>query len=270
MSPKLHLLSKVATSGTSPLKSDTAATAVTISTVFHPALSTDLGLPNIVLVSTDEVHFYVHAERVLQKSENRLNALIPSDIGQTTQGSRLVGTTGDTAEVLNIILHVIYEWPCTMFAPTFDSIEAAIAGLETYSVSLKDCLAPEKPLRVLLLNHASVRPMEIYAMAASNELEEFAVIMSSHLLSYRLAALPDELAARMGARYIYRLAVLHYNRMEKLKKLVLSAPDVHAITDTCSFTQQRDLTGAWALASAHLSWEATPGTTPFWSHIVLR
>lgn len=266
MSPKLNLLPKVATSGTRPSKS---GTAVTISTAFHPALSTDRGLPNIVLVSTDEVHFYVHAERILQKSTNRLNALIPSDVGQIIQSSQLVSTTSDTAAVLNIILHAIYEWPCTTFAPTFDSIEAAITGLEAYNVSLEDCLAPEKPLRALLLNHASIRPMEIYAMAASNGLEEFAVVMSSHLLSYRLTTLSDELAARMGAGYLYRLAVLHYNRMEKLKKLVLTAPDVHTITGTCSFTQQKDLTGAWALASAHLSWEATPGTILFCSCIDL-
>lgn len=267
MSSKLNSLSKVATPGTSPLKS--GRTTVNISTAFHPSLSTDLGLPNIVLVSTDEVHFYIHAQRILQKSTNRMDALIPSDVGQIIQSGQVVVTTGDTAAVLNVILHAIYEWPCTTFAPTFDSIEAATARLETYGVSLKDCLAPEKPLRVLLLNHTSIRPMEIYAMAAFNGLEEFAVVVSSHLLAYRLTTLSDELAVRMGARYLYRLAVLHHNRMEKLKKLVLSAPDVHATTDTCSFMQQKDLTGVWALASAHLSWEATPGMTLFCSCIDL-
>ena len=202
----------------------------------------------------------VHSQRILQQSSNNFNALLPTElVDQALESGQLVVTVSNTAATLNIVLHTIYEWPCAAFAPPFGDVMPAITALKIYGLSLKECLAPEKPLRSLLLSFVPIYPMEIYAMAASNGLEELAVIVSSHLLSYRMHDLSDELAAQMGATYLHRLAILHTGRMQTLKKLVLCAPDEHEATETCGFTEKNELSGMWALASAHLSWEAKSG-----------
>lgn len=166
----------------------------------------------------------------------------------------------ETAAVLNIVLHAIYNLSCAMFAPSLDDVLAAVNALKTYGVSLQECFAADSALRTLVLTHAVRHPIEIYAMAGAHALESIAVTVSSHLLSYDIPSLPDALALHMGAIYLRRLGLLQAGRIDLLRNLVLGALNTHVETKTCKFNQQKDLTSAWALAVAELAWQVQPGT----------
>jgi hypothetical protein len=86
-----------------------------------------------------------------------------------------------------------------------------------------------------------------------------AVAVSSHLLSFPLATITDDVAERIGPVYLKRLFFLHFGRVDALKRLLLSPPHPHAPTAWCDFAEQKKITRAWALASAYLAWDARPG-----------
>lgn len=63
----------------------------------------------------------------------------------------------------------------------------------------------------LLMAHAPLCPLDLYALAASYDLYDLAVAASSHLLSMTLAMLTDEMAERIGPIYVKRLFFLFTN-----------------------------------------------------------
>ena len=115
------------------------------------------------------------------------------------------------------------------------------------------------PLYMLLLSSAPLYPIEIYCLAAKFNLEKLAVNSSSHLLSFPLSSITDEMALRMGAVYLKRLMCLHHGRNGALRDILLVPPLPHPQTKECSFADQKRLTRAWALVSAYLAWEARSG-----------
>lgn len=232
---------------------------MSVSTVFYPSHDAGTGRPDVTVVSADYVYFYAHAEKLLQQSGNRFNALLPPDMTHISHEQPMLVHVPEEATVLNIVLHAIYGWSSSSFGHSVDQIRLAVNSLEKYGVSLEECLSPDSPLRSLILSHAQLRPIEMYAMAAAHHLESLAVSVSSMLLSYPLLSLTDELAIQMGAAYLRRLVLLHEKRMDLLRGLVLAPPDTHRTTNTCTFEQQKDLTSAWALTVAELAWQASPG-----------
>jgi hypothetical protein len=166
----------------------------------------------------------------------------------------------ETSSILNIILHTIYDMSCAHYSPPFETLVAAVNRLPTYGVRPKSRIAPSTPLFTLLLSHAPLFPMELYALASYFDLYDLAVSTSSHLLSFSLATLTDDMAERIGPVYLKRLFFLHFGRSDALKRVLLPPPHPHAPTPWCDFTEQKKLTRAWALASAYLAWDARPGT----------
>lgn len=164
----------------------------------------------------------------------------------------------EPAPVLNVVLHTIYNMSASQFAPSFDDLTDALDALIKYCIPVKHYVAATTPLFALLLSHAPMRPIDSYALAAHHGLEDLAVAISPHLLSFSLPSLSDSLAARIGSVYLKRLFFLHYGRMEALKGLLLHPPSPHPETPDCDTNQQQKLTRVWALASAHLVWDARP------------
>lgn len=115
------------------------------------------------------------------------------------------------------------------------------------------------PLHTYLLSYAPLYPLHIYALAGSLDLYELAVPTSSHLLSFQLSNLKDEIAVEIGPVYLNRLVHLQLYRIQELKAMLLAPPYPHPESPGCNFADQRRLTKAWALAAAYLSWEARPG-----------
>ncbi|KAF8867520.1 hypothetical protein CPB85DRAFT_1371070 [Mucidula mucida] len=92
-------------------------------------------------------------------------------------------------------------------------------------------------------------------LAAHHGLEDLDVLASAHLLSFRLDRLTDEMAERMGPRYLKRLVFMHLGRMIKLKEILDVPPPAHGGGGGCTVDPRR----AWALAAASLVYDAKPG-----------
>lgn len=243
---------------------DDASTLVSVSTTFYPGASHNTQPADLVLMSKDSVFFYVHTNRLLHASQNGFNHMIlPSSKQVTDQQLGPIVPVPESSVVLNLILHAIYDMSCAHYAPSFSALETAVNGLRVYGVSLYDHLARGSHLYTLLLSHAPLYPLDLYALAASYDLHDLAVATSSHLLSFSLSSLTDEMAMRIGPVYVKRLFFLHFGRADALKRLLLNPPHPHAPTAWCDFTEQKKLTRAWALASAYLAWDARPGLFVF-------
>jgi hypothetical protein len=230
---------------------------VSISTTFYPGANLLSLPPDLALLSSDSVFFYVHSQIILAASDNNFHSLIPVDPSRT-QSSNMVIHVPEISPVLNIILHVVYDMSCSHYSPSFETLSNSVNQLSVYGINPKGRITPNTPMHALLLSHAPLFPLDVYTLAAKYDLYELAVSTSPHLLSFPLSALTDEMAEAMGPKYLRRMFFLHIGRSDALKRLLLQPPHPHAPTPFCDFTDQKTLTRAWALASAYLAWDARP------------
>ncbi|KAF9569051.1 hypothetical protein CPC08DRAFT_702169 [Agrocybe pediades] len=244
----------------SPVLEDPAenSTLVSVSTTFFPGAQLLPVAPDVVLQSSDNVFFYVHSHALLGVSQNGFRGRLPPPPSSSTKTQDPVIPIPENSTVLNVILHAVYDMSCAHYSPSFPCLVTAVNRLPVYGISTKLCISPSTPLFSLLLSHAPLYPIELYALAASHDLYDLAVSTSSHLLSYPLATITDEMAERIGPVYLKRLFFLHFGRSDALKRVLLPPPHPHAPTPLCDFTEQKKLTRAWALASAYLAWDARP------------
>ena len=239
-------------------------TIVSVSTSFHPDASLLAIPPDVILVSSDGVFFFAHTTQILAVSTNSFNNLVPPKPSKSKQldDHGPIVPLPEVASVLNIILHVVYEIPCSHYHPSIETIAAAVDAMDIYGLPPKSHIAPSTPLYSYILSQAPIQPIVVYALASAHDLYELAVPVSSHLLSFALHSLTDEIATRIGPVYMKRLFFLHLGRLDALKRLLLPPPHPHPPIPGCDFTEQKKLTRAWALASAYLAWDARPGTHP--------
>lgn len=235
-------------------------TTISVSTTFQPTIILDGSLPDLVLAFADQVFFYVHRIRLLSASSNNFSNLISFDVETYTNGETPTIHVPEPADVLNVVLHTIYDIPVGQFQPSVETVSAALDALGKYGVEPRQYAKHGGSLYSLVLSFAPHRPIDTFALAASHGLEDVAVAASAHLLSYPLSALTDDLAECIGPIYLKRLFFLHLGRLEALKKLLVSPPRRHPEVPECSEEVQAALTRAWALATAHLVWEAKPST----------
>ncbi|KAI0751573.1 hypothetical protein C8Q80DRAFT_585030 [Daedaleopsis nitida] len=237
-------------------------TIVSVSTTFHPGANLLPIPPDLIFLSSDGVFFYAHTTQVLAASSNQFNSLVPpkphATKGKVRDELGPVIPIPDTANVLNVVLHVVYDLSCAHYHPGIDTLIAAVDAMATYGLPPKQHIVPSSSLFSLILNQAPVQPILVYSLAAAHDLYDLAVPVSSHLLSFALYSLTDDLATRIGPVYMKRLFFLHLGRLDALKRLLLPPPHPHPPTAMCDFTEQKKLTRAWALASAYLAWDARP------------
>ncbi|KAI0729332.1 hypothetical protein C8Q72DRAFT_311860 [Fomitopsis betulina] len=241
---------------------------VSVSTTFFPGANLNLLPPDLILLSSDAVFFYVHCNQLLSASENGFRGLLPF---KSSKGPHLalkaLGLSHDLGQVVpmaessstvNVLLHVIYNMSPSHYSPTLETLCAAVDALASYGVPVARHCTATTPIYALILAHAPIAPVDVYTLAASHDMYDLAVPASAHLLGFSLANLSDEHAARMGPLYLKRLFFLHLGRIEALKRLLLPPPHPHPPTAECDFTEQKKLTRAWALASAYLAWDVRP------------
>ncbi|KAI1796350.1 hypothetical protein LXA43DRAFT_987267 [Ganoderma leucocontextum] len=229
----------------------------TVSLAFSPSLRVDGLLPDSIIVSSNHVYFYVHRHRILNISSNAfLGQFLHEDLFPTASLSSV--HLPEDGDVANVLLHTMYGFPCIHFHPTLETIDQSLTALIKYGVLIEAHTTPHQPLYQLILSHAPHRPIETYALAAHHDLEDLAVAISGHLLSYDTSSLTDALAAKIGPVYLKRLFLLHQSRLAALRNIVLQPPAFHPSTPGCTDGDQGELVRAWALAAARLVWDATP------------
>ncbi|KZT66138.1 hypothetical protein DAEQUDRAFT_768282 [Daedalea quercina L-15889] len=232
---------------------------VSVSSAFHPYnTSFDDLVPDLLLLSLDQVFFYVHRHRILAASENSFAMLLASPSEFSTNRSLPTVVVPEPSEILNIIIHTIYRMSVLQYHPCFETVSATIDALPRYGLPPKGYVCAGQPLYDLVAACAPLRPIDTYALAAAHDLAEAAAVASAHLLSFPLSTLSDELALRMGAVYLKRLFFLHYGRTDALKRALLQPPSTHRECPGCSLIEQHRLTRAWTLAAAHITWDAGP------------
>ncbi|KAK2466167.1 hypothetical protein APHAL10511_001809 [Amanita phalloides] len=234
-----------------------ATTLVSVSTTFYPGAQHHPMTPDVILLSSDSVFFYVHFDVLFGASQNAFNSLLPPH-PPPPDDQELIIAVPEASTSLNIVLHVIYDISCAHYSPPFPLLVNAVDRLPVYGIMPKARIAPPAPLYAILLSYAPLFPLDLYALAAAHDLYDLAVATSSHLLSFPLATLSDEMAERMGPIYLKRLFFLHFGRSDALKRVLLPPPHPHPPTPWCDFIEQKKLTRAWALASAYLAWDARP------------
>lgn len=165
----------------------------------------------------------------------------------------------ESSNTLNVIAHALYDTSCAKHAPALETIEEAIDRMPTYGIIPALHVVPGKELYNLLLTHAPISALRVYALAAKHKLHELARQASAHTLSLSMSMITDELASRMGSVYLKNLMLLHVARKEGFKTIILPAPEKHVPTQACTAEDQRKLHRAWALAAAYLAWDGRIG-----------
>ncbi|TFK45869.1 hypothetical protein OE88DRAFT_1668737 [Heliocybe sulcata] len=228
---------------------------VPVSTAFWPGATADPA--DVILSSSDGVLFYVHSQKLAACSSNRFNGCVPLSPHASAADCPILPAT-ETADVLNIVLHAIYDMSFAQYSPGVECLVAAVRSLHKYGAPLKKLIAPTSPLYQRLMSVAPLNPISIYTVASQFGLEELAVASSAHLLNFRLSTLSDDMAVRMGPVYLKRLFFLHLGRIDAFKRILLPPPPPHPCTSTCDFKDQKQMVRAWALAAACLAWDSRP------------
>ena len=226
------------------------------SIAFHPSFFLDGIPPDVVFVSSDNVHFYAHQHYLLSVSVNRMGNLIPPHAVSITP---LIISISQPSAVVNIVLHTMYGLSCLHYHPTLEMVEAALDALAfSYGVPVQLLAQPDLPLYTLIVSFAPYSPLDAYAVAGKHKLENAAVAISSHLLAYDLSRLPDAAVQKMGPLYLKRLVLLQRNRLDALRNIVVKAPEKHPIVPGCNEELQQQMLRAWAHAVAQLVWDVRP------------
>ncbi|KAI0709656.1 hypothetical protein C8T65DRAFT_739835 [Cerioporus squamosus] len=233
-----------------PMSSLRTPTGGSVSTVFNVSLLIEGSPPDLIIITTDTVYFHVHTRIILRLSTNDFYGMLADTVSTIT--------VAETAAVINVVLHVLYGRSCTEFKPTFEEVVAAVASLVKYGAALSTLAVEGLPLFAVLLAHAPLHAIDLYALAGQHKLEEVAVAVSAHLLAYDTSQLTDELAVEMGPVYLKRIMELHQKLLFTLKAIVLMPPSKHPATAYCDAAAQGRLTTAWAFAAAQLVWDVRP------------
>ncbi|TCD66393.1 hypothetical protein EIP91_001384 [Steccherinum ochraceum] len=238
-----------------PLPLQTPKPTYSVSTTFHSNSKNH----DTVFVSLDLVSFYVDSSVLLSASQNAFNRLLSPEAVQAATESPYVVPIPEHSVLFNVVLHAIHQMSLD-HKPPLDTLLEAIPALKRYGIREDHFIALSTPLFINILAETPRNPISVYLAAAEHKLEHLAVASSAHLHSFELSTLTDEMANRMGPRYLQRLFRLHMERTAYLKRLLLVAPTSHEDTLRCGFVEQKTLERAWALAAASLVWEVKPDT----------
>ncbi|CAL1707903.1 unnamed protein product [Somion occarium] len=162
---------------------------VSVSTVFGPSSKLIPTPADIVLRSSDNVFFYVHTSRLNETSENAFNALL------VLRTSDILSLPED-AIVLNLVLHCIYNLSFSHYFPSLDNVLIAVNAMKKYGMPLNRYVARGTALFRQIVSQAPLQPIEVYMVAAENDLFDLAVEASSNLLAFPLFRIDDDMAAR--------------------------------------------------------------------------
>ncbi len=182
---------------------------------------------------------------------NNFGGLITSDT-EPTKEEPLTLVLPEISDILNIVLHCIYDIPCDTYHPTFDCLAASLPILMKYGLLLQHHVARGKPLYNTILNYGPVLPLETYTLAASHALEDLAVAASSYTLHIKVYNLPQPIADTIGTKYLQRLHHLHSTRMEGLRALLKEKIFPHVAKPYCSAEQRQVVSRAYHLAGAQV------------------
>ena len=232
---------------------------IRISTTFFPGAPYSTKPPDLILLSVDRVLFHLHAHQVLTPSTNGFAHKWPPQSHSVNSENLPIILVPESSLVLNLVLHCVYDLPCTHLSSTVEDVSVCVATIVKYGLPLSAYASPGGTLHNLVLSRAPTAGIQMYTLAAEHKLEQLAVAVSPSLLSFNLATLEEDLVKRMGAVYLKRLVFLHLGRSAALKRLLSPPLNYHPPDEDCGDEEHDALISAWGLAVASLGWDARPG-----------
>jgi hypothetical protein len=201
---------------TSPVED--ATESVSVSVRFNPE-EKDIQDADVVILSKDHVQFYAHRYILLLRSSNNFGSLlsglakdvgIEMDVYQNMSPSDFIVlptviATQYSADVLNVVLHIIYSFPVESYHPSPSALRTAADVLFDLGYTLDNVFTPHSEPYMLFLKAAAAEPLAMYALAAKYSLESLAVAVSTFTLAASLSDISDVLAHQMGPVYLRRL-----------------------------------------------------------------
>lgn len=156
--------------------------------------------------------------------------------------------------IISLILLSAYSMDIPPDMADWTVLSEAVTALATqYGFAPSTHLSTASPLFRALLLHASVRPQEVYALAAEYAGEDLAVAASAYLLSLQVDMISDEWAQRVGVSYLNRLLTLLDTRVEALRQIVQTPPQLHPPTQRCDVRDQNGkMMSEWAQGVAQV------------------
>lgn len=235
---------------------------ISISHRFSFNASLDPLTPNIILASCDDVYFVVHRHRLIAATSNGFAGLLSSADPHTDPAdSSITFVLPEPGEVLNVLLHSLYDLLCDPYAPSLNCLERSLQAMQKYGfLPLQQFLTRGRQLYNTFLNHAPIRPLETYSLSAAYDLEDLTVDSSAYTLHLKLhISLTPPLVQQMGSSYLNMLYKLHNIRMDILKGLLNQPIFPHVAKPHCSAGERKVVDRAYRLACAQVFYDATPG-----------
>ena len=166
----------------------------------------------------------------------------------------------EDASTLNILIHVVYGIPFAQYNPPLETLLEVVKSLKKYGILLPSHLNPGNHLFEEITKRIPQMPLEVFTIAAGDDIFELACEASKHLLSFPLNKISDQVATRMGSIYLRLLFTLHTERLFVLRRLVASPPVAHEPIYGCGRREYERLRSAWSLASVTFIHNAKPGS----------
>ncbi|KAI0093253.1 hypothetical protein BDY19DRAFT_417466 [Irpex rosettiformis] len=234
-------------------------TPVQISDVFNgtfKGIRTGSTTPDTIFRSSDDVYFAVHYTTVADASKNAFGGLLVADVEHVPDRPIRLNLE-EPADVLNILFLTMYGIPCDPYDPSLNSLCAALQAMHKYGLTpLSRYLSRgDSPLYATILSQAEHSPLETYALAGEQDIEDLAVDASTKTLDCVLHTISVELAGRMGIMYLMRLYRLMDTREEQMKKLFNIDPKLHEERTDCTVEQQKEIRLDFKYTAGSLCWK---------------
>lgn len=239
-----------------PTEAPKESTTFAMSTAFELQEDSGDGGTDVVLVSKDAVHFFVRRSRLLDASNSHFAYLLDPYVDQAT---RQTIQLAEDAQILNIVLHVVYGISFRVYCPPLDILLQTVRTLGKYGVALNIRMLPGTHLYEDIVLKMPYQPLEVYIVAAEFDLFDLARTASGYLLSISLLSLPKATTLRLNTDYLTMLYNLHMSRTIVLQRIVARQPDGHAPNFDCGFSQCQAMKSAWSAAASAFVLKANPG-----------
>ncbi|CAL1714060.1 unnamed protein product [Somion occarium] len=228
--------------------------ATTTHNVFHLSSELDEQSPDLVITSANQVAFHVHRHRLLAASTNHFDTLL-------SLPSKTAIEFSESSPLISIMLNTIYDKPLDSLHPNATILISSIDTLKKYGIPLNQYVHSNTPLFTALVAAAPSCAIDLYILAAENDLHELAAAISVYLYSFDLSTVTDEMAIRMGPIYLKKLFLLQITRIATLEQLIAAPLALHSPTSTCDMDAQHLLARRWDLATINIQTIATASMT---------
>ncbi len=212
-----------------------------MSAVFNGQLDSRTGnaLPDVVIRSSDNIYFAVHARRLLSTSKNGFANLLTANPSPTTTSPAQI-VVAEPADVLNVVLHTVYELSADAHRPSLQCLRATLQALEKYNITpLDQYITTDTPLFNTILALATAHPFETFGLASQYKLEALAVAVSSRTLTTKMHTMNADVAGTINVMYLQRLYGLHQARRDGMKA-INATPILHDNLPNCGNAKQQE------------------------------